>query len=724
MNASTPGISATKPDWPGQIARWAVIACIPAALLGYGEHLPLKWQPYHPSYFKYFGVQIFLTIACIASAFSIRRPVLSWTNWRDKLKTVPIFPALLLIYIIWVALGSLRSVWPYGARAYLIRETTFFAICTAAYMAFRKNKSLKLPATVFAGSAILAAIIQSQHVLRSWLAGTGSPRLVAIFRKRPFMYGNVNFAPSIVVCACLITMGVAINHLRKKSQGREKSSGVQKTVLTFSLLVLAILAPVFIFVISDSLAGYIGACIAAGAYLLCLLPIPRKELVASGFVVLALGGMVLLFRAPFTREKAFEKVLQPRTTAWARVVIWSSAFDMVVEKPMMGRGLGGFASEYYRYELPGARESQYMRNTWTVHPHNEYLRVWLELGIFGLLIYLAIPAYVLWKSYRYLSRQSFDRQLFGFALWSSLLSFLVQASFGKSLYTWDFALPFWLLLGILAATTHPERRREEVRSRNQKSRWILGTAAILVIGWAWWQWGYGSYRSMCEVSRVRAYTEGIKKALDRMKRPYDEHPGFPRLHKTLQETEKVVRRAEPRLVRPVEASRRHYHLGAIYKSLGMCRHALAHYRIVDRWTPGALETDRVLGECYLATGNAEKARQHLTAFIRKHPERTDAYVNLAKIDRREAAQLLLRQLRDADGFDHPRRAALAAVLLADLDFSDHLEKLLADINRFGNSKTHKAVAANLRRYFQDNNREERVEELERAFPKIFKETPH
>lgn len=73
----------------------------------------------------------------------------------------------------------------------------------------------------------------------------------------------------------------------------------------------------------------------------------------------------------------------------ARVIIWTSAAELIGERPLLGYGSGGFAPAYKTFV-----EARY--TGWKAHlvtdAHNQYLTVWAELGLPGLLALLAFIA--------------------------------------------------------------------------------------------------------------------------------------------------------------------------------------------------------------------------------------------------------------------------------------------------------------------------------------------
>lgn len=71
---------------------------------------------------------------------------------------------------------------------------------------------------------------------------------------------------------------------------------------------------------------------------------------------------------------------QTESSMGLRYTFWKYSLKLIAEKPLLGHGTGSFAKEYQRVAVG----EQFI----TVNPHNEFLMVSVQLGLFGLLAYL------------------------------------------------------------------------------------------------------------------------------------------------------------------------------------------------------------------------------------------------------------------------------------------------------------------------------------------------
>lgn len=83
-----------------------------------------------------------------------------------------------------------------------------------------------------------------------------------------------------------------------------------------------------------------------------------------------------------------------------RPLYWANITGLIGDFPLFGTGLGTFASAYPAYEKQGGPELL------LAHAHNDYLEYFSELGVvgsvflFGLVLYMAVQAFVVWRERR------------------------------------------------------------------------------------------------------------------------------------------------------------------------------------------------------------------------------------------------------------------------------------------------------------------------------------
>ncbi len=93
-----------------------------------------------------------------------------------------------------------------------------------------------------------------------------------------------------------------------------------------------------------------------------------------------LAGVVLVIGLYFVR----------RDSADGRLLVWRCTWELIGEKPVMGHGAGSFGGRYMPVQARYLTEHPNERHDWLAgnvkHPFNEYLKLWVEYGVAGLIV--------------------------------------------------------------------------------------------------------------------------------------------------------------------------------------------------------------------------------------------------------------------------------------------------------------------------------------------------
>jgi O-antigen ligase len=164
---------------------------------------------------------------------------------------------------------------------------------------------------------------------------------------------------------------------------RTPAGGRRVALALAALFLLAVL--VFL---QTGRSGFVALVVGAGA-LLVLSTHGRTRLVA--LVVLPVAVAALVAASPTLQQRFAQGLSEARAAAQAdtytsmgiRRVIWDVTGELVAARPLAGYGLGGYAPAY------AERIAQRYRDGWqatpTTDPHNQYLYLWAEAGVAGLL---------------------------------------------------------------------------------------------------------------------------------------------------------------------------------------------------------------------------------------------------------------------------------------------------------------------------------------------------
>ncbi len=212
-----------------------------------------------------------------------------------------------------------------------------------------------------------------------------------------------------------------------------------------------LLAASAMMILAVGLTGSRGALLAGSMALVVLVGIglfwlqrPRKSLaliVVAALAVIMANGLTGDLIASDTRDLG-----SPAEAGASRFLIWEAAWEMIQERPWLGWGPGVFFLAYPMFRLPADGSAGYF-------VHNDYLEFWLERGLPGLALALALAVVTTWTFARFLKelrgrdRATEKRAAMTVATFSALITLAVHG-----LFSYNFQLmPFLIVFGIVLA---------------------------------------------------------------------------------------------------------------------------------------------------------------------------------------------------------------------------------------------------------------------------------
>ncbi|MDY0280962.1 MAG: O-antigen ligase family protein [Salinivirgaceae bacterium] len=201
-----------------------------------------------------------------------------------------------------------------------------------------------------------------------------------------------------------------------------------------TILILALI------VILQTRAVWVGAMVGVGVSVFVLMFLGSKfgigkrvqiAIVSIGIVgLLSVIGVIFLSQGTSSNRyvKQLQSIVNPTSKENVhRINIWKTTLDMIQEKPLFGYGPGNWklhAPEFYNGRFTRENELNWQR------PHNDYLWVLAEKGVFGLLIYCGIFAAVFYFLLTVIRRSNlFDERLFALFLIFGLTIYLAASFF-------------------------------------------------------------------------------------------------------------------------------------------------------------------------------------------------------------------------------------------------------------------------------------------------------
>jgi len=148
----------------------------------------------------------------------------------------------------------------------------------------------------------------------------------------------------------------------------------------------------FALITTFSRGGWIEAALAAGI-LLCAKW--ARDGISTRTMLAMLGGAAFIVVVLCTHNPVSERLTSPDNgSAESRIPLMHLAFDMISAHPVLGVGANNFADVMESYAGPE------FRYAWIYTVHNQFLLVFAETGIVGLLTYLSIYGSLMRKGWR------------------------------------------------------------------------------------------------------------------------------------------------------------------------------------------------------------------------------------------------------------------------------------------------------------------------------------
>jgi putative inorganic carbon (HCO3(-)) transporter len=213
--------------------------------------------------------------------------------------------------------------------------------------------------------------------------------------------------------------------------------------------------------------------IAVAALFVVALNIRNRTLLLIG----ALTIVVALLVAVIAFHRAFDFVFEGHTNAQGvstlsrRLYLWESAWNMIRDYPWFGVGMDNWLCYYSNNPICNAHKLHYwivnyppnrgtdtgLRDEPTLsHPHNIFLHVWVSMGIFGLLAFIAVLvlfyrvfARILYRLRYALFKEREHLRWMTIGIGAAMLAALVQGLGDSAFLEQDLAFCFWMLVTAL-----------------------------------------------------------------------------------------------------------------------------------------------------------------------------------------------------------------------------------------------------------------------------------
>jgi putative inorganic carbon (HCO3(-)) transporter len=393
-----------------------------------------------------------------------------WLSWRELRDRAGPFAIPVLVFVLAAAVSVLVAFsHRFAFRAFheeVIAPILYIVL--ALYCLRTRQDVMRLLLALFASAFLIALQGLAQYFLfRSTLVleSDGVRRVHA-------MFGSANniglfFDYTLPIGFALLVFG------------RKNAQNVQGFLQRWGVRIImaALLLPMLlVLVLSQSLGAWIAISMAClGIVLLSIRSRRMLLFIVLGLLALAAVGVAVFFHPLLHFIKSWHDNSAGIGTVSKRLYLWLSALKIIKAHPLFGVGLDNWLCYYspntvcsiptlhqhfWVIYVPGTTIPTGLKaEPFLSHPHNIFLHVWVSIGIFGLLAFIALIVLFFWQFARILRalRSATSKLLAGqhdlewmlVGTGAAMLAGLIQGQGDSAFLAQDMAFCFWMLVTAL-----------------------------------------------------------------------------------------------------------------------------------------------------------------------------------------------------------------------------------------------------------------------------------
>jgi|GEM_PF-888538 len=169
-----------------------------------------------------------------------------------------------------------------------------------------------------------------------------------------------------------------------------------------------------------------------------------------------------------------------KDSADGRILIWRVSAEMIKDKPLFGHGLNGFQAKYMDYQAEYLKEHPnssfgYLADN-NQFAFNEFVRIWVEQGVVGLISYLLL-LYML-----FFYKTKFENNLNVSVLRSAFITFITFGLFSYPMAIYQFKIMSVLFIALLSSSVINEKNCYSYHFSGLyriKQGWVLFTPVVV-----------------------------------------------------------------------------------------------------------------------------------------------------------------------------------------------------------------------------------------------------
>lgn len=229
----------------------------------------------------------------------------------------------------------------------------------------------------------------------------------------------------------------------------------KKFSLSNLLLIISFLLIATTLLLTFSRGAWLGVILGV-IFLLFFMALRRVKQIKKRLVILSIGLISALLSLMFISSGLYKSGIISYDRAYSsdniRKEIWSTSLEIVRNNVFFGVGLGDFQNYFSEYTKGRINYPEYI-SPHALTPHNIFLNIWLQMGLFGLLSILSLIGIFFFNLYK---RRDND-WIFSFAIMSSMVAIIGQGFVDSSIWKNDLMIFFWFLLSCSYIITKGEK---------------------------------------------------------------------------------------------------------------------------------------------------------------------------------------------------------------------------------------------------------------------------
>ncbi len=400
----------------------------------------------------------------------------------SALGTVSLNRSLFMLAAAYFLMVFVSSTWAFNTKlAYtdILKTFSFLVILYTAVLTMQTTASWKeyLSKMFVITAAILCFIGYYQYYNFVILSRPGK-----MIENRPMIYAVKGLFSHKNLFAIVMTMLLPYVLFGVYSfRNMWKVVSIVVTIMIVILIIILKTRAVWVGIAGAAVVTVAVTLISGGRFRLSRL---MKYALIPGLMMLILAAVIYIAAGPKTNSPLLERVRSigqvnsPENIN--RLKIWEITTLMIREKLVLGVGAGNWQLNAPRYYKGIFGENDELN--WII-PHNDYLWIWAEKGIIGLLLFLGMFATVFYYLTVVIRKGQPSDRLFALLLIAGFIVYLI-VSFFDFPYSRIFHQAF-LALGFAAALSMYRRIKPETVSRTSP-RWFFLPVILLSAGMLWY----------------------------------------------------------------------------------------------------------------------------------------------------------------------------------------------------------------------------------------------